>query len=345
MLRTLMWGLVVLVPLPTARALDSPKAPAKGAGDATALKVEDKLTRDDPKDRVLKNSHHKVHTFKMKAGVTYVIDLVSRDFDAFLRLEDSAGKQLAQDDDSGGGLNARIVFKAEHPDSYRIIATTFVAGGTGKYTLTVKEASGATLAWHLLQQEYQKANVELNQQFMKAKTEKEQEKIRDEFFERAAQFLGRSSKFAQDHRDDPTARQAEGMVRNTLGMLGNSSSPVVEKQLRLLLGKTSQKDLQGQIRLALAKNLSGQYDRAYQKKDKRAAKLAAEAETLLKEVVTKDAGIAGLVQQAKDALFQLQKLSVGKTAPEIEGEDLDGKKFKLSDYRGKVLVLDFWGNW
>ena len=24
---------------------------------------------------------------------------------------------------------------------------------------------------------------------------------------------------------------------------------------------------------------------------------------------------------------------------------LDGQKFKLSDYRGKVVVLDFWGHW
>jgi hypothetical protein len=32
-------------------------------------------------------------------------------------------------------------------------------------------------------------------------------------------------------------------------------------------------------------------------------------------------------------------------APEIEGIDMDGQKFKLSDYRGKVVVLDFWGNW
>ncbi len=36
---------------------------------------------------------------------------------------------------------------------------------------------------------------------------------------------------------------------------------------------------------------------------------------------------------------------VGTQAPEIEGEDIDGKKFKLSDYRGKVVMLDFWGHW
>jgi cytochrome oxidase Cu insertion factor (SCO1/SenC/PrrC family) len=38
-------------------------------------------------------------------------------------------------------------------------------------------------------------------------------------------------------------------------------------------------------------------------------------------------------------------LAVGQAAPEIEGTDLDGVPFKLSDYRGKVVVLDFWGHW
>ena len=36
---------------------------------------------------------------------------------------------------------------------------------------------------------------------------------------------------------------------------------------------------------------------------------------------------------------------IGNRAPEIAGEDIDGVKFKLSDYRGKVVVLDFWGDW
>jgi cytochrome oxidase Cu insertion factor (SCO1/SenC/PrrC family) len=36
---------------------------------------------------------------------------------------------------------------------------------------------------------------------------------------------------------------------------------------------------------------------------------------------------------------------IGEFAPEIEGEDLDGNRFRLSDYRGKVVVLDFWANY
>lgn len=41
----------------------------------------------------------------------------------------------------------------------------------------------------------------------------------------------------------------------------------------------------------------------------------------------------------------LERIKVGKVAPEIEGIDVDGESFKLSDYRGKVVLLDFWGDW
>ncbi|MDA7902134.1 peroxiredoxin family protein [Mariniblastus sp.] len=37
--------------------------------------------------------------------------------------------------------------------------------------------------------------------------------------------------------------------------------------------------------------------------------------------------------------------AIGDVAPEIEGVDLDGVAFKLSDYRGKVVMLDFYGDW
>jgi hypothetical protein len=37
--------------------------------------------------------------------------------------------------------------------------------------------------------------------------------------------------------------------------------------------------------------------------------------------------------------------NVGDQCREIDGEDIDGAPFKLSDYRGKVVLLDFWGTW
>jgi hypothetical protein len=62
-------------------------------------------------------------------------------------------------------------------------------------------------------------------------------------------------------------------------------------------------------------------------------------------VVINQYGTSGQKQTARSELFEMQNLAIGKVAPEIEGEDVDGKKFKLSDYRGKVVVLDFWGDW
>jgi hypothetical protein len=44
-------------------------------------------------------------------------------------------------------------------------------------------------------------------------------------------------------------------------------------------------------------------------------------------------------------IYVIEHLKVGEVAPDIEGPDLDGVKFKLSDYRGKVVMLDFWGYW
>jgi len=52
-----------------------------------------------------------------------------------------------------------------------------------------------------------------------------------------------------------------------------------------------------------------------------------------------------LGELAEDELFVFKYLSLGKVAPEIDGIDLDDKPFKLSDYRGKVVMLDFWGDW
>jgi len=71
----------------------------------------------------------------------------------------------------------------------------------------------------------------------------------------------------------------------------------------------------------------------------------AEAREILGVVLGKHAGTRaaararGLRNEAEGLL------AVGKTAPDFEAVDVDGAKFRLSDYRGKVVVLDFWGFW
>ena len=68
-------------------------------------------------------------------------------------------------------------------------------------------------------------------------------------------------------------------------------------------------------------------------------------ESLVKEFSDVSFGNKKIGELAEGELFVSKYLSLGKIAPDIEGVDLDGKEFKLSDYRGKVVMLDFWGDW
>jgi hypothetical protein len=63
----------------------------------------------------------------------------SKEFDSFLRLEDAGKKQLAEDDDSGGGVDAQIVFTPTADGVYRIIATSFDDDETGAFNLLIQE--------------------------------------------------------------------------------------------------------------------------------------------------------------------------------------------------------------
>jgi hypothetical protein len=84
------------------------------------------------------------------------------------------------------------------------------------------------------------------------------------------------------------------------------------------------------------------------------AKEAAEIEALFARALERHAavqipvtyyGSGGTVgEKAEAELYQIRFLAPGKPAPEIEGEDQDGKRFKLSDYRGKVVLLDIWNH-
>lgn len=97
------------------------------------------------------------------------------------------------------------------------------------------------------------------------------------------------------------------------------------------------------------------YEQAYGKefmarlKTMEPEKLHQEVETLFERVAEEFADVKSfrgtLGESAKRELFEIRHLAIGREAPDIEGEDVDGVAFKLSDYRGKVVVIDFWGDW
>jgi formylglycine-generating enzyme required for sulfatase activity len=95
------------------------------------------LAASDFEDPILR-AKRKVYVVELQTARKYKIDLVSDDFDAFLRLEDSDGKEIARDDNSGGGHNARLLIAPSQSGSYRVIATS-LGGTTGKFTLTIAQ--------------------------------------------------------------------------------------------------------------------------------------------------------------------------------------------------------------
>lgn len=99
----------------------------------------------------------------------------------------------------------------------------------------------------------------------------------------------------------------------------------------------------------LAKEFAGLFGKEYfeelERQDQAKASKEAEAlfERALEQYGDEQFPEGGTVREkAKTELFEIRHLIVGKEAPDIEGQDQDGNRFKLSDYRGKVVLLDFW---
>ena len=140
-------------------------------------------------------------------------------------------------------------------------------------------------------------------------------------------FLARLEKY---HRDND---QLAAALSSMIGFREDEVIAFLER-----LGDESQSELvSGTALLALASSF--EHDRkAIDRYDKILEKLIAEHPDL-------KYGRRDVTGYAKQKLFASQHLRIGKEAPEVEGEDAEGKQFKLSDYRGKVVFFNFWGDW
>ena len=124
-----------------------------------------------------------------------------------------------------------------------------------------------------------------------------------------------------------------------------SRNPQAVDTLKLILQKSSQPRVKAAAALALGRTLAAQVDQAGDDLAL-ADRTAAEAEKYFGMVIDQyGKDNATMLKEAQRDLKVLKGIRVGKEAPEIAAVDLDEKPFKLSDYRGKVVLLDFWGNW
>jgi thiol-disulfide isomerase/thioredoxin len=181
-------------------------------------------------------------------------------------------------------------------------------------------------------------------------------------------------------RDYHTANTNIGDICSKFGWGWPRACPPVMDFLRLSAEKNPSRESRGQATLALAciykeyadiqvvlsdnsltgnKGWSDESKAEFLKgvKNQSAETLSFESERLLKVVLADYADCPTgaptnssranltLGEVAKLELFDLEHLSVGKVAPEIEGEDTAGNKLKLNDYRGKIVVLSFWASW
>jgi peroxiredoxin len=169
-------------------------------------------------------------------------------------------------------------------------------------------------------------------------------------------------------RNDHVTSDRLGPICVAMGLTGVATD---EAFLRTVLDKNPHRDVQGQACLALAQTLKNaaetraqlqahpglrkQYEQTFGPEvikellARDPDKLAKEIEQLYERVAKQYAdikytrGTLGRVAEAE--LFEIRNLAVGKTVPDLEGTDADGKKYKLNNYRGKIVVIDFWATW
>lgn len=138
---------------------------------------------------------------------------------------------------------------------------------------------------------------------------------------------------------------------------GKSQSSALEL-LKAVLAKNPNRMARGQAALALAQLAKEKFENAEASGNlAELPRIAKEAEAALEGAIAEYGDVPDLRvrsaskvkytvgQRAERHLQEIRRLSIGNTAPEINGADTDGMPFKLSDYHGKVVLLVFWASW
>jgi hypothetical protein len=115
----------------------------KKAPPAPPVIVDGEITNADLKDKLQTQSYVKTYTFKMEKDRSYQFELAGTTFRPYLRLENSAGNQVAIDfDQFGGNQSAVIIHRSAKTEDFTIVCTSIIPNSQGKFKLIVKELTG-----------------------------------------------------------------------------------------------------------------------------------------------------------------------------------------------------------
>lgn len=250
------------------------------------------------------------------------------------------------------------------PDPAKHPSTAFIA----KYRDLAKRAKGNPAAsgalLEALKLEYRQAEQEYYRPYQEAKTDEERRKIKlDPDKNPATGFLEKYRELAGEAKGTEAGAGAllEVMQLAQRVNRGNEAREAVEILVDSYIESPVMERLATSLRYA---NFMPEEDRGttletiQQKSPHKNAKAAAtfilavssmrtnaEKSRTSFAMLKKEFGDSPYAQKADAFLFELENLQIGKVAPDFEATDEKGKKYKLSDYRGKVVVLDFWGFW
>jgi thiol-disulfide isomerase/thioredoxin len=191
-----------------------------------------------------------------------------------------------------------------------------------------------------------------NELLAKARTAKTNEERQPLFVEYQKKFIS----FAEKANDKEAAVKALGMVLQIPDSAGKDSmhakaigilkkdyveNKSVAKVARAHAAKALMKNRERNVQMAQQIKSIPQARAFYEKQmgKEGVEKLLASAEGADKDIK----GFKDLLNGELKGVFP--DLSVGAQAPEVVSQDLDGKKVKLSDLKGKVVVLDIWATW
>lgn len=229
-----------------------------------------------------------------------------------------------------------------------------------------------------IEQEMQTKRAELLKRYREATEPDEKQKIVKEFNELQSSLGERALELAKKHAkesggfaalklalnfaDTPEGRTelVKLLIDNHVETAGIgeiavylSSDPAGMKFLQAVVDRNKNRDDQGKALFAIGmlhKRKVTEEGAAEADRTKAIADATKAFDTLKAKFADLDSPFGGKTLGATAAaqlagLKNIPLLVVGKTVPELVGEDTDGVEFKISDYRGKVVFVDYWAYW